>query len=126
MHLQVGKNLGIRFNNLLRYDFKKDVSLQNEQFMYRKSYQNKDKTKILTHSTFEEKMKRFDMNKTIKEQEIIEDYAYINKNSRSDTIQIAVTIKDDTMTAVISFKDIEQYENFICPTWVSDEGNDLV
>lgn len=126
VHVQIGTNLGIRLNNLIRYDFNKDKILQNEQFMYRKSYQKKDKTKIVTRGTFEDKMKRFDINKTVKEQEIIEEYSYINKNNRSDTTQIAITIKDNIMTATISFKDIEQCKNFIYPVWFSNVANDLV
>lgn len=118
INLQIGKNLGIRLNNILSYDFKKDAPLQNEQLMFRKSYQSKDKTKPITRSTYEEKIKRFDMSKTATEQEIVDEYAYVNKCNHSDEVQIVITSRDGIMTAVIEFKDIEQYENFICPEWL--------
>jgi len=117
VHLQIGKNLGIRLNNLLSYDFKKDIAVQNEQFLAGKSY-NQSKPKPITRSTFEDKMKRFDMSQTVIEREILEEYSYTDRNGHSDEVQIVITAKDDTMTAVIDFKDTEQHSNFICPAWL--------
>lgn len=117
VHLQLGRNLGVRLNNLLSYGFKEDTSFQNNQYLFRKSY-SKGKAKPITRSTFEDKMKRFDMAQTVIEREILEDYAYINKSNHSDEVQIVITVKSDTMTAVINFKDGEQYENFISPEWL--------
>ena len=35
-------------------------------------------------------------------------------------MQIVIKIKNDLISAVIDFKDLEQYENFVCPTWLVD------
>jgi len=117
VHLQLGKNLGIRLSNLLSYDFKKDIAVQNEQFLAGKSY-NKSKPKPITRSTFEDKLSRFDMSQTVTEREILEEYSYTDRNGHSDEVQIVITAKDDTMTAIIDFKDTEQHSIFICPAWL--------
>lgn len=118
IHLQIGRNLGIRLNNRLRYEFKKEAVLQNEQYLFKKSY-NQGRPKATTRSTFEEKLKRFDMSQTVVEREIVEEYTYTNKNNRFDEVQIVITVKEDKMTATIDFKDAEQYENFIAPAWLT-------
>ena len=117
VHLQLGRNLGIRLSNLLRYNFKKDIAAQNEQFLAGKFY-TQSKPKPITRSTFEDKMKRFDMSQTVIEREFLEEYSYTDRNGHSDEVQIVITAKDDTMTAVIDFKDTEQHCNFICPAWL--------
>jgi len=117
VHLEVGKNLGIRLNNRLRYEFKKDEALQKEQFFYKKAY-NSGKAKPTTRSTFEDKLKRFDMSNTAVEQETVEEYAYTDKSGRSDSAQIVIKELDGEMTAAIDFKDMAQYENFTCPAWL--------
>ena len=65
-----------------------------------------------------EREKRFDADKTVTVQEILEDYAYTNKTGGSDKVQIAVTVKADSVTATIDFRDAAQYENFVCPVWL--------
>ncbi len=118
VHLQMGKNLGIRLNNLMQYKFKGGMpALANEQFMAKKTY-GKGKPKPITRSTFEEKRKRFDMSQTAVEQEILEEYAYTNRIGHPDAIQIVITVKGGTMTAVIDFKGAEQYQNFVSPVWL--------
>ena len=118
VHLQIVKNISIRFNNLMQYQFKGGMAaLPNEQFMAKKAY-GKGKLKPITRSTFEEKRKRFDMSQTAVEQEILEEHAYIDKAGHPDAVQIAITIKDGVMSAVISFKDSEQYQNSILPAWL--------
>lgn len=117
VHLQLGRNLGVRLNNLLSYDFKKDTSFSNDQFLYRKFY-SKNKAKPITCGTFEDKLKRLDVDQTVVEREILEEYSYTDKSNRSDEVQIVITVKSDIMTAVIEFKDGEQHENFICPAWL--------
>ena len=118
VHLQMGKNFGIRLNNLIQYQFKGGrVALGNEQFMARKTY-GRGKPKPITRSTFEEKRKRFDISQTAVEQEILEEHSYIDKAGHPDAVQIAITIKDGVMSAVISFKDSEQYQNSILPAWL--------
>lgn len=117
VHLLIGRNLGIRLNNSLRYEFKKEAALQNEQFMSKKSYSH-GKVKSITRSTFEEKLKRFDMSQTVVEQEIVEEYTYADKSGCSDEVQIVITVKEGKMTAAIDFKDAGQYENVICPAWL--------
>ncbi len=118
VHLQMGKNLGIRLNNLTQYQFKGSITaLTNEQFMARKTH-GRGKPKPITRSTFEEKRKRFDISQTAVEQEILEEHSYIDKAGHPDAVQIAITIKDGVMSAVISFKDSEQYQNSILPAWL--------
>lgn len=51
VHLQVGKNLGIRLNNLLNHDFKTDTVFSSEQFLFKKTY-SRNKAKPITRSTF--------------------------------------------------------------------------
>lgn len=117
VHLQIGKNLGIRLNNLLRHEFRKGDQFQNEQFLFKKSY-GAGKPKLMTQNTFEDKLKRFDVSKTMKAQEILEEYNYTGRNGKPDMVQIAVTIKNEAVTAIIEFKDAEQHENFIEPAWL--------
>jgi len=118
VRLQIGKNLGIRLNNLLSHDFKTDTVFQNEQFLFKKSY-NHGKPKSVTRSIFDDKMKRFDMSQTVTEREILEEYSYTDRNGYSGEVQIVIAAKDDDVTAVIDFKDTEQHSNFICPAWLA-------
>lgn len=117
VRLQIGKNLGIRLNNLLSHDFKTNTVFQNEQFLFKKAYKQ-GKAKPITRSTFEDKMKRFDMSHTVTEREILEEYAYKGKDGRFGEAQIVIRVKDDEMIAVIDFKDVEQYNNFVPPAWL--------
>lgn len=119
IHLQIGKNLGVRLNNLIRYEFKKDDEFQNEQFMQKKTY-GSGKPKATTRSTFEEKLKRFDVNKTATIRETLIEYSYTGKNGKPDALQIVVIEKDGSIHASIEFKDTEQYENFIKPAWITE------
>jgi len=116
IHLQIGKNIGIRLNNLIRYEFRKDDEFQNEQFLYKKSYGER-KPKPTTRSTFEDKLKRFDMSRTTITREILIEYSYTGKNGKPDSAQIVVNEKDGSMIATIDFKDAEHLENFIEPIW---------
>ena len=118
VHLQMGKNLNIKLNNLLQYKFNKDKNFHNEQFLFKKIY-NKGDPKPTTRSTFEEKIKQFNESQTKISREILEEYRYTGKNGKSAAVQIAVTEKDESMRAVIDFKDAEQYENFIEPAWLT-------
>ena len=115
-HVEQGVNLNIRVNNLLDYVLNKTSGLKKEHFFVKKSY-NQGKAKAITRSTFEETLKRLDMSRTVIEQEILEDYDYTDKTGTSGKVQIAVSVKKDAVTAVIDFKDVKQYENFICPEW---------
>ena len=125
VHLLIGKNLGIRLNNLLQCESRKGKDIQNEHFLIKKSY-GTGKPKPTTRSTFEDKLKRFDMDKTVKMREILEEYGYTGKNGKSDTAQIVVIIKDETMIATIDFNDPDHYENFIEPTWlIRPDGRNL-
>jgi len=49
----------------------------------------------------------------------LEEYKYTGKDGRPYTAQIVITVKLGSMTANIDFKDAEQYENFICPEWLT-------
>jgi len=115
VHLQLGKNFGIRMNNNLRYAF--DVTLQDEQFSFKKA-SNKGKSKMITRDIFNKKLKRFDMNQTVISKEILEDYAYTDRCNRPDEVQIILKEKNDNMVAIIDFKDMEQLNNFVCPAWL--------
>ena len=117
VHLQFNSDLNTRLNNILEFESKKETVLSGDQFFSKKTY-NQGKTKQITRESFGEKIKRFDVNQTVLEQEILEEYSYTDKNNRLDTVQIAVTEKDNKITAVIDFKDIEQYEYFVCPEWL--------
>lgn len=119
VRLQIDRNHGIRLNNLVRYGLNKDIILENEQYLFKKSY-SKGKPKPITRSTFEDKIKRFDMTQTVTEQEILEVYAYENKTSRRDEINIVTTTKSGAMTAAIEFINAKQYKNFVCPAWLTE------
>jgi hypothetical protein len=118
VHLQIGKNFSVRINELLRYDFKKDANFQDEQFLFKKTYNNGE-VKPTTRSTFDEKLKRFDMSQTVIKQEILEEYSYTDKNGKSETVEIVVRESDLVMTATIDFKDMAQYNNFVSPVWLA-------
>jgi len=123
VHLQYGKNFGIRLNNLLRYEFKKDKDFQNEQFFFKKVYSG-GKPKPTTQSTFDKKLSRFDMGQTVVEQEILEGYSYTDKNGHSASVQIVVREKNGGITAAIDFKDLDQFNHFICPAWLTLMGDE--
>jgi hypothetical protein len=119
VHFQFGNNLNIRLNNLLRYEFKKSKEVHNEQFLYKKTYAGGN-AKPTSQSTFDDKLSRFDLAQTAIEQEMVEEYAYTDKNGNSDSVQIAVRIKNGTdMTAAIEFNDMTQYECFAGPKWLT-------
>lgn len=117
VHLLIGRNLGISINNMLSYHTKKEVNFQNEQFFTKKTYSSR-KPKPITCSTFDEKLKGFNMSNTLMEQEILEEYSYTDNAGHTDTIQIVIRIKNDIMSATVDFKDSEQYQNFVCPVWL--------
>lgn len=119
-HLIIGKNLGIRLDNMLAYEFGKSGIFhnENEQFFHKKTYSH-DKIKKTTRGTFEDRLKQFDMSQTVIEHEIVEEYAYIDKNGVRDSVQIVITEKADIMTASIDFKSVEQHNNFTCPVWLT-------
>lgn len=118
VHLHIGKNLGIRLNNMLQYEFNKGI--EKDQYFYKKTY-HYGKPKVTTHGTFDEKLKRFNASKTTVEKEIVEEYNYIDKNGTHTFVQVAVVVKNDVdMTASIDFKDATQYKNFVCPVWLTE------
>ena len=45
-------------------------------------------------------------------------HTYIDKGGHPGAVQIAITIEDGVMSAVIDFKDSEQYQNFTPPVWL--------
>ena len=119
VHLEQSGNLNFRLNKLLNYVSKKDTDFSKDHFFQKKSYSRKD-AKPITKSTFEEKMKRYDANKITAEQEILEEYGYTDKTGSFNKAQISISIKKESITAVIDFKDLEHYENFVCPAWLVD------
>ena len=123
VHLQFGKNLGIRLNNRLRYEFKKNNDVKDEQFFFKKIYSG-SKAKPTTQNTFDEKLRSFVMEQTVIEQEILEEYGYTDKNGNAASVQIVVMEKASGMTATIDFKDVEQNKNFVCPAWLIPMGEE--
>ena len=119
VHLEQGSNLNIRLNNLLKYVSKKNIDFQQNLFFQKKSYSKKEANQI-TQNTFEEKIKKYDLNKITVEQEILEEYDYTDKNDNLNKIQIVIKIKNDSITAIVDFKNLNQYENFVCPAWLVD------
>jgi len=116
-YIQTGKNLIAEINNIIQYQSKQPSDLQNEQYFIKKSY-HKNKIKQITRGTFEKKLKNFDMSHTFIEQEFVEEYAYNDKNGKTDSVKIIITANNSEMKAVIDFKDAEQNINFVCPEWL--------
>ncbi|MDR0292978.1 MAG: hypothetical protein LBH95_02355 [Oscillospiraceae bacterium] len=116
-YLYIGKNLSIRLSNRLRYEFNISGAFANEQFMRKKAHGD-SKTKPITRSTFEKRLKRFDIRQTAIETEIIEEYSYAGRDGSPDEVKIAIKMKDDAMSATIDFKDIQQFKNFSPPVWL--------
>jgi len=85
--------------------------------MYKKTYKQGD-AKPITSSTFGEKIGRFDMDQTVIEKEILEEYTNNRKDGSVEEIQIVVRDNGDTITAEIDFKDTDQYNYFIAPSWL--------
>jgi len=118
VHLYVGKNLGIRLNNLLRFELNNSTDFQREQFFFKKVYSS-GKAKPTTRSTFDEKLSRFDMGQTAIERNILVEYYYTDKSGNPATIDVEIREKDSVMTATIDFKDSEQRRDFVCPAWLT-------
>jgi len=116
-HLEQGRNLNIRLKNLLDHLLKKDSDFKKDHFFFKKAY-NKERAKAISQSTFKEKIKSFDKNKIITEQEILEEYGYIDKTGDYDKVRIVILVKPEKTIAFIDFKDAYQCENFICPIWL--------
>jgi hypothetical protein len=119
VYLEQGSNLNIRLNNLLKYTSNKNTDFHQDLFFQKKAYSKKEANQI-TQNTFEEKIKKYDLNKITVEQEILEEYDYTDKNDNLNKIQIVIKIKNDSITAIVDFKDLNQYENFVCPAWLVD------
>ena len=111
IHLEQSGNLNLRLKNLLDHTVKKD------HFFFKKAY-NKESAKSISQNTFEEKMKSFDKNKIITEQEILEEYDYTDKTGNYDKVRIIILVKSEKVIAFIDFKDAYQCENFVCPIWL--------
>jgi hypothetical protein len=105
----------------LRHEFKKDADLQNQQFFYKKTYDS-GSAKPVTQSTFNEKLKHFDLGQTIIEQEIVGEYSYTDQTGKPDSVQIVVRERNLRLTATIDFKDAVQHERFACPAWLTAFG----
>ena len=116
-HLQIGANHGMRLNNMLNHRFNRNISF--EQFFLKKARKNGE-PKSISSSVFEKKLKSFDMRKMSTALTIVQEYTYINKVGKSDTVQIAIRTKGESMTATIDFQTVEQCVNFVCPSWLED------
>jgi len=116
VHIEIEPTLAIGINGMIQTVFKKDRRFENEQFLFKKTY-SENNAKSITRSTFEKKLKQFNMNQTTKSIEILEEYQYIGKDGTADIVQVAVTINGGYTTAVIEFRDVKQYENFKQPVW---------
>ena len=110
VHLQFGTLFRNKLENRLRVQLG-----ANEQFMLDKG---NGSIEAVTRNEFQEKRERFDSAYTVKEQEALESYCYTDKRNRQEIVQIAISIKGDSMEAVIDFKNTAQYENFVQPAWL--------
>ncbi len=115
--LRIGGNTGVRLNELLRSGIAGGVAIHGERYLFMKTYRRL-KPKPITRSSFDEKLKRFDISKTSIETEILEIYAYTGKNGRADAVQLVIREKGNTMTAVIDFRNSEHQENFAAPPYL--------
>jgi len=127
VHVQLGQLFHNRLNHRLNSRLGKNVKSPGEHFLLKKG---RDKSKGLTRSEFETKLKQFDMRQTEGVREIVEDYCYTDMNRQQDIIGITITIKRNNITAVIDFKSLAQYKNFVPPAWLiefsGDESNLLL
>lgn len=65
VHLRIGKNLGIRLNNRLSDLLPKgSTGIRNEQLLFKKTYSQWE-SKLITRSTFDIKLSRFDKSQTV-------------------------------------------------------------
>ena len=118
VHVRIGKNTAIRLSNLLRYECVAGQDLQDEWFLGKKTY-NHARPAPITRSTFDEKLRRFDLGQTVIEQEIVEEYAYADQAGNPDSVQIVVRDNASVMMASVDFKDAGQYKSFVGPAWLS-------
>jgi hypothetical protein len=119
VHSEQGGNLNVRLKNLLDYTLNKDSAINKDNFFIKKTY-SKEKARPITQSTFEDRLKRFNADKTVIEQEILDEYGYTDKTGKLDKVQITVLIKSGRTLGVIDFKDAGQLENFVYPAWLDD------
>lgn len=118
VHLRAGNKTAVHVNHLLRNEFKTGGQYQGEQFFAKKIY-GADDAKPIARSAFNEKLRSFDMGRTVIEREILEEYAYTDEKGNHDTVRIELRGKGLEMTAVIEFKDTGQHRNFVCPAWLT-------
>jgi hypothetical protein len=115
--LQFGKDFAARINDAVLSNFSKSKKLPKEQFFAKKTY-SRDNSTVITRSTFERKLKQFGKDETFMTQEILVEHQIEDKSGPSSVVQIVVKVKNDTMTAIVDFKDVEQHKNFIAPAWL--------
>jgi len=116
VHVQYGKLLLSKLENRL------GKLRSDEQHMLD---DGKGSIKPLTRGQFQEKLGQSDPRRTIKEQEILESYYYTDQRGQQEIVQIAISIKGDSMEAVIDFASVGQYENFVRPAWLLCLSNDM-
>ncbi len=117
VYLRIGMNTGVRLNELLQNRIAGGALIRGERYLFKKTYRRL-RPKPITRSTFDDKLKRFDMSKTSIEAEILEEYAYTGKNGRADAVQLVIREKGDMMTAVIDFRNTDQQMNFAAPPYL--------
>ncbi|MCL1806163.1 MAG: hypothetical protein FWG31_00500 [Oscillospiraceae bacterium] len=119
-HIQMSENTGVSISGRINSILKSCITLQNEYYICRKT--GFAAGSVISRELFEEHLIRFDKKKTAVVREIVETYAYTGQNGRQDEAQIIITMKGGRMTAVIDFRDEEQYGCFAAPSWLLEIG----
>lgn len=117
IRLQIGTNFRNQLNCRVTYKLNQKSALLDEQYLF-KTATSQSKADPITRKIFTEKLTSFIMTQTTAVKEILEEYSYIGKNGITETVQIVITEKSGKMTAAIDFADLEQYKNFIAPSWL--------
>jgi len=119
IHVLLGEKARSHLSNRLSNEIGNNRTLQTEQFFIKKNVMQ-SKAMPSTRSSFEKRMRAFDMNRTAVSQEIVEELNYCDKNQHSETVSVVILIKNERAIATIDFKDSKQFANFIRPDWLLD------
>ena len=124
VHLQLNSGFHLHTANILTDKLNKNIKLGKEIFMTKKNYKHST-VKNINKNRFNTMLGQFDISQTAIEQEILEEYGYIDKNNCSDSVQITTTIKNDILFATINFKNKNQHDSFVPPRWLIEISSPL-
>ncbi len=117
VQLQVGAELNAFLTNHLKDILIDSSALPGEHFLLKKA-RTFGRAKPITRLIFNKILKRFDKGKMAVEQEILEKHTSLGKNGYVDDVSIVITVKEGKATAMIDFRDEEQYKSVIVPPWL--------